>query len=289
MSGNLNLIGEKIIENRLDILKESTALRMEEEPELVEKMMSRRLVSMTQEESQEFAATFITYLGESLFSDENVYFNLITEWGKKAGQLGVNEGIPLEESLDGLRFFRKAILNTIKKQANGTDVLTIDDVLDACAIIDPLIDRCIYCFSLAHLDNHYETLSKAHAKVQELQMPIVPISDGIAVLPIIGELDEDRSQYILEKALEESSRLKLRHLIIDLSGIVIIDTMVANNMFRVVNALKLLGVDSIITGMRAELTQTVVSLGIDFKDISTFSNLQKALESIGFSQHVVKN
>ncbi|MCF6136719.1 STAS domain-containing protein [Pseudalkalibacillus berkeleyi] len=283
MSQSMRLIGEKIVENRYEISKLSLEFRMEEDPVIVEKIQSRQISSMTPEEAEEFTGTFVRYLGEAVYGDEKLYFDLVTEWSKKAGEIAVKEGIPLEESLDGLRFFRKAILSILKQEANQLS-LTIDDVIDTCSIIDPLLDRCIYCFSLVYLDDHKEFVRKAHANVQELLMPIVPVTNGAAVLPIVGELDEERSHYILEKALEQSSRLKLRHLIIDLSGIVVIDTMVAHNLFRVVNALKLLGVESIITGMRAELTQTVVSLGIDFKDIITFSNLQKALESIGFVQ-----
>ncbi len=283
MRENMRLIGEKIIENRYEISSLSMKFRMEEDPATVEKIQSRKLSAMTPEEAEEFTGTFVRYLGEAVFGDEKLYFDLITEWSKKAGEIAVKEGIPLEESLDGLRFFRKAILSVLKHEADHLD-LSIEDVIDTCSVVDPLLDRCIYCFSLVYIEDHEQVLRKAHANVQELLMPIVPVTNGVAVLPIIGELDEERSQYILEKALEQSSQLKLRHLIIDLSGIIVIDTMVAHNLFRVVNALKLLGVQSIITGMRAELTQTVVSLGIDFKDIITYSNLQKALESIGFVQ-----
>lgn len=283
MRENLRLIGEKIVENRYQIIEQSMILRMEEDPDVVKIIQSREFSSMTEAEMEEFTGTFVRYLGEAVYGDEDLYFDLVTEWSKKAGEIFVNEGVPLEESLDGLRFFRRAILNILKQEAENYS-LSIGDVIDTCSIIDPLLDRCIYCFSLAYIADHREVLRKAHANVQELLMPIVPVTNGVAVLPVIGELDEERSQYILEKSLETSSELKLRHLIIDLSGIVVIDTMVAHNLFRVVNALKLLGVQSIVTGMRAELTQTVVSLGIDFKDITTFSNLQKALESIGFVQ-----
>ncbi|WP_349410128.1 STAS domain-containing protein [Pseudalkalibacillus sp. SCS-8] len=283
MRENLRVIGEKIVENRYDVNKLAMELRMVEDPEVVQRIQNRSFSSMTAEEAEEFTATFVRYLGEAVYGDEKYYFELVTDWSKKAGELAVNEDVPLEESLDGLRFFRKAILQILKQEAEQVH-LTIEDVIDICSIIDPLLDRCIYCFSLAYIADHKEVVRKAHANVQQLLMPIVPVSNGAAVLPIIGELDEERSHFILEKALEQCSKLKVTYLIIDLSGIVIIDTMVAHNLFRVVNALKLLGVTTIITGMRAELTQTVVSLGIDFKDITTYSSLQKALEAIGFIQ-----
>ncbi|ARI77965.1 STAS domain-containing protein [Halobacillus mangrovi] len=283
MGKQAELIGEKIVNNRFEITTLALDLRMEEDPDLVKKIKSRKYLSLTEQEAQEFGSTIVKYLGEAVYGDEKLYFDLITEWSKKAGEIAVLENIPLEESLDGLRFFRKAILKTIKQEADQSSI-TIDEVIDAISIIDPLIDRCIYSYSRVYLDEHKNEMTKAYANIQELLMPIVPITNGIAVLPIIGEMNEERSQYILEKTLEESKRLQLSHLIIDLSGIAIIDTMVAHNLNSIFNALKLLGVQPILTGMRAELTQTVISLGINFKAIATFRSLQMALESIGFVQ-----
>lgn len=283
MGEHMQLIGDKIIENRHEISNLSMKYRMEEDPELVKKIQSRQLSSLTQEEAEEFSSKLIIYLGQAVYGDQQLYFNLVTEWSKKAGEIAVSEGIPLEESLDGLRFFRKAILQILKEEANGS-IITIDDVIDTCSIIDPLVDRCIYCYSLAYIDDHRREMRKAYSDIQELLMPIVPVTNGVAVFPIIGELNEDRSQYILEKTLEESKRLQLQHLIIELSGIVTIDTMVAHNLNSIFNALKLLGVEPVLTGLSAEVTRSVISFGIDFKDISIYRNLQGALESIGFVQ-----
>ncbi|KHE72971.1 STAS domain-containing protein [Halobacillus sp. BBL2006] len=284
MSVQMNVIGEKIVENRIKISALALEYRMEDNPEIVEKIKSRKLRSLTEQEAEEFGSTFVKYLGEAVYGEEQLYFDLITEWSRKAGEIAVREGIPLEESLDGLRFFRKAILTIIKQEAEKSS-LAVEGVIDAISIIDPLIDRCIYCYSHVYIEEHQEEMTKAYANIQELLMPIVPITNGIAVLPIIGQMNEERSQYILEKTLEESKRHQLSHLIIDLSGIAIIDTMVAHNLNSIFNALQLLGVQPILTGMRAELTQTVVSLGINFKDIATFRSLQMALESIGFIQN----
>lgn len=287
MNQSLRTIGERIIENRYELTNVSMKLRMEENPDLAKEMVSRQPKTITMEEGRELSALFVKYLGEALFGDQKLYFKLVTEWGKKAGKIAIQEEFPLDETLEGTRFFRVAILQLIKEEGKKINI-TIDDIIEVCSIIDPLLDQCVYCFSLAYTEHNNTILKNAYEKVQELMMPIVPISNGVAVLPILGELDEERSQYILENALEQSKNLKVEHLIIDLSGIVIIDTMVAHNLFRVVNALKLLGVQSMITGMRSELTQTVVSIGIDFKDLLTFSNLQKALESIGFTRESQK-
>jgi len=100
-------------------------------------------------------------------------------------------------------------------------------------------------------------------------------------MSIIGEIDTRRSALIMETALNKSSSLKFKVLFLDISGVEIIDTMVADNLFNVIYALKLLGVKTVITGIRPEIAQTTVKLGIDFKTIDTKSTLAQALKEIG--------
>ncbi|MED4213667.1 STAS domain-containing protein, partial [Priestia megaterium] len=82
------------------------------------------------------------------------------------------------------------------------------------------------------------------------------------------------------EALKSANRLQLQRLIVDLSGVYIIDTMVADQIFKVVDSLKLLGVETILTGIRPEVAQTIVSIGIDFSSLAIKSSLQKAIEDL---------
>ncbi|SDE50336.1 Anti-anti-sigma regulatory factor (antagonist of anti-sigma factor) [Priestia aryabhattai B8W22] len=112
---------------------------------------------------------------------------------------------------------------------------------------------------------------------------MVPLSKGIAVMPIVGQIDTHRAQLIMETALEESANLQLHYLILDISGVLIVDTMVANNIIEIVKALQLIGTKTMITGIRPEIAQTVVSLGIELGTIKTKATLEQALAEIGFS------
>jgi rsbT co-antagonist protein RsbR len=120
----------------------------------------------------------------------------------------------------------------------------------------------------------------AYTALEELSVPVVAINKNVAVVPLIGEIDTHRSQLILEVTMEESSKLKLEYLILDVTGVPVIDTMVADNLFKVIYALKLLGVETIITGIRPEIAQTIVSIGVNFKGVTTFADLPTALSSI---------
>ncbi|PLS17495.1 hypothetical protein CVD28_12530 [Bacillus sp. M6-12] len=114
----------------------------------------------------------------------------------------------------------------------------------------------------------------------ELSIPIVRVTEEIGIIPLVGDLDTKRSQELMEKALQNGTELGLSHLIIDLSGVPIIDTMVANYIFQVIEALKLVGIQVILTGIRPEIAQTMVNLGINLGDISTFGSLHQAVRNI---------
>ena len=107
-----------------------------------------------------------------------------------------------------------------------------------------------------------------------------PLLKGVAVLPLIGDIDTERANIIMEKTLKSASKLQLEKLILDLSGIHIVDTVVANQIFKVVDALGIIGVETIITGVRPEVAQIVVSQGIDFSSLNTKANLHQAMNEM---------
>jgi rsbT co-antagonist protein RsbR len=123
-------------------------------------------------------------------------------------------------------------------------------------------------------------MKKRQEEIDELSSPIVPIQDGIAILPLVGSISPERAENIMNKAVPKVSQLKTECLIIDFSGIVTIDTEVASHIFNIYNVLRLLGINAIITGLRPELASRVVTAGIDFSSIKTFANVQQAIESL---------
>ncbi|SUX82560.1 anti-sigma-factor antagonist [Priestia megaterium] len=130
---------------------------------------------------------------------------------------------------------------------------------------------------MTYVNIHQETLKKAKSAFLELSVPVVPITKGIAILPLIGEVDPERATLLLEETLKKANELKLSHLLFDLSGVMIVDTMVAHQIFKIVDALGLLGVKTILIGIRPEVAQTMIQLGIDFSEITIKANLEQAL------------
>ena len=117
-------------------------------------------------------------------------------------------------------------------------------------------------------------------ELNELSAPIVPVQDGVAVLPLIGSFDFDRAEYLLTKIIPRIPDHQIDLLIIDFSGILTIDTEVASHIFAVYDVLRLLGIDVIVTGIRPDLAQKSVSAGIDLSSFKSFANVKQAIKSM---------
>lgn len=113
--------------------------------------------------------------------------------------------------------------------------------------------------------------------IQELSTPLIPISDDVLIMPLIGALDSSRMQQILERLLVGIQETHARYVIIDITGIVVVDTQVANALIQAAQAVRLLGAQVIITGIRPEVSQTMVGLGISLSNIVTHSTLQTGI------------
>jgi rsbT co-antagonist protein RsbR len=118
-------------------------------------------------------------------------------------------------------------------------------------------------------------------EINELASTIVPILEGIAVLPLVGKINEDRAKQLLNLVPVNVQKQKVSQLIIDCSGIYTIDSLVIDSLFKINNVLKLIGVQCYLTGLRPQLALEAVERGINLKEIITFSNVKDALHFSG--------
>ncbi|MFE4038801.1 STAS domain-containing protein [Priestia sp. YIM B13489] len=130
------------------------------------------------------------------------------------------------------------------------------------------------------MEDYTDKIQSAQYAIDELSIPAVRITKEIGVIPLVGEIDTHRAQILMENALKQGNTYKLSWLIIDLSAVPIIDTMVADQLFKVVAALKLIGIDVVLSGIRSEIALTMVQLGVNLNDIVTFNSLYGALNYI---------
>ncbi|WP_088009623.1 STAS domain-containing protein [Indiicoccus explosivorum] len=135
--------------------------------------------------------------------------------------------------------------------------------------------------TMASLLAYVLELDEAYQQIQNLSAPFVPITEGIAVLPIIGAINEDRAEQIILLALSKSQQMELSHLIIDLSGISQINQLVVASLLRIVKMLELVGVTPILTGFQPQIAMKAIEVSEDLQHIQTEANLERALHNIG--------
>jgi rsbT co-antagonist protein RsbR len=274
MKDELLYIGKKIVENRGQLVE--NLLKIHDQDYC--KKIQEAEIELSQVES--WRAELIQYLGEALYKDREIVLNQVKDWAHNTGKTALEKGMPLDQSIRALTAYRTVIWEVFTDELNQRRFEPIT-MLDVSKIIDPLLDEISFIFSRIYLKHHHRLMKLAHSAMEELSAPVVPLSKEIGILPLIGEIDTHRANLIMEIALERSSHLKLKHLIIDVSGVPMIDTMVAYNIFKVVQVLKLIGVKAILTGIRPEIAQTLVSLGVDFEDVKTRMSVAQALAELG--------
>jgi rsbT co-antagonist protein RsbR len=111
----------------------------------------------------------------------------------------------------------------------------------------------------------------------ELSTPVVKLWEGVVAVPLVGTLDSARTQVVMEKLLQTLVDTGSEHAIIDITGVPAVDTQVAQHLLKTVVAARLMGAECTISGIRPQIAQTIVALGIEFGDISTKATLADAL------------
>ena len=276
MEKELVYLGEMISEYKYRIAKEVNDNRMKEYS-IEEK---ERLINF-EKEIIELRANYIGLYGDILRENlsEKDSMELISKWGKETGELVYRSGAPLDEALKDSRYYSTFIWKAIKEEILKNH-MPIETVFEVGSIINPLMHHAAYCFSLTYVNFYKTNIDNAKTGLIELSVPVVHLKNGYAILPLIGNIDTERAKVLIEETLKSANRLKLEKLIIDLSGVYIVDTMVADQIFKLIDALQFLGVDAIVTGIRPEVAQTVIGLGLDFTGIKLKANVEQAMDEI---------
>jgi rsbT co-antagonist protein RsbR len=122
-----------------------------------------------------------------------------------------------------------------------------------------------------------EVIAAQQVTLRELSTPLIPIARGVVAMPLVGAIDTQRAQFMMEALLEGIVQQQAEHAIIDITGVKVVDTDVADALLRVARAANLLGAQVILTGIGPEIAQTLVTLGADLSAIVTRSNLQSGI------------
>ena len=143
--------------------------------------------------------------------------------------------------------------------------------------IDKLIDNLSITTFETFIKGREEVILRQTDEIAEISTPVIRVWDGILALPLIGTLDSARTQVVMENLLQEIVDSGSVIAILDISGVPAVDSLVAQHLIKTVSATRLMGAECIISGIRPEIAQTVVQLGIDLSQVVTKATLASAL------------
>jgi rsbT co-antagonist protein RsbR len=123
-------------------------------------------------------------------------------------------------------------------------------------------------------------LEEQRTTIRELSVPVIPINASTLVMPLIGALDTARLRQLRERALHAITRARARYLVLDITGVSVIDSQIAQGIIATVQATRLLGTEALLVGVRPEVAQAIVALGVDLHAMRAFADLQAALDHI---------
>jgi rsbT co-antagonist protein RsbR len=171
-------------------------------------------------------------------------------------------------------FSLKAPLFAALRQTYAADAGRLNtETMLASAVLDKLGLVTIE----AHQRGREQVIARQQQELLDLSTPVIKLWDGILVVPLIGTLDSERTQTVMESLLEAIVKQGATVAIMDITGVPTVDTLVAQHLLKTVAAARLMGADCIISGIRPQIAQTIVHLGVDLGDVATKSTVADAL------------
>jgi rsbT co-antagonist protein RsbR len=152
-----------------------------------------------------------------------------------------------------------------------------EDLVATLWWLSTLVDKCAQFTVTTYQNIREEIINRQQQELLELSTPVIKLWDGVLAVPMIGTLDSSRTQLVMEALLQRIMETGSGLAIIDITGVPTVDTLVAQHLLKTVTAIRLMGAECIISGIRPQIAQTIVHLGIDLQGITTKATLADAL------------
>ena len=169
---------------------------------------------------------------------------------------------------------KEALLAHLQTEIRDDPKQLYEESLKVSRVMDQFLINSFETF----IKGREEVILRQTDEISEISTPVIRIWDGILALPIIGTLDSSRTQVIMEALLNQIVSSGSSITILDISGVPTVDSLVAQHLIKTVSATRLMGAECIISGIRPEIAQTIVHLGIDLTGIVTKASLASALQ-----------
>lgn len=227
------------------------------------------------EQSEELLNTLLKTINERNLSDvQSSDFEPVHEILGGISISRARQGFSPRETGIYIFSLKDALLSALQTELKADPV----SLLDATFKISRLMDSMGVVTFETFIKGREEVILRQTDEITEISTPVIRVWDGILALPIIGTLDSARTQVVMENLLQEIVESGSTIAILDISGVPAVDSLVAQHLIKTVAATRLMGAECIISGIRPEIAQTIVHLGIDLSNIVTKATLASALK-----------
>jgi rsbT co-antagonist protein RsbR len=183
------------------------------------------------------------------------------------------QGFDSQHTANFVFALKQPLFALLQREFNQDPQFLTDQVWGVSELIDSLGMYTVRTHQKARED----VIRRQQEELLELSTPVVKLWDGVLALPMIGTLDSQRTQVVMESLLQRIVDTGSEVAIIDITGVPTVDTLVAQHLLKTVTAIRLMGADCIISGVRPQIAQTIVHLGLDLQGVVTKANLADAL------------
>jgi rsbT co-antagonist protein RsbR len=227
-----------------------------------------------QEQSRRFLALLRRGLeaGNGAVDPEGPVWQELRELLADVSYARARQGFTPSETATFVFSLKQPLFERLRKELGRDPAVLADEIWKGTV----LLDRLGLYTTEVHQKRREEIIARQQQEMLELSTPVVQLWDGILALPLIGTLDSARTQVVMENLLQKIVETGAGIAIIDITGVPTVDTLVAQHLLKTVAAARLMGAECIISGIRPQIAQTIVHLGVELADVTTKATLADA-------------
>ncbi len=254
----------------MDVIQENKSYFVKKWMEIVKEEADEKIVDVVSDQiftktSNEFVDLIVSNLVNSVNFDAK-----LEDFALKIVKLGW----PLTFVTTGLKTFERVVYDHLKR----SNTITKDNYEEFVQYFDQWLTPMNNQVITAYTESWEKTVSLQKIALQELSAPLIPVFEKISVMPLVGTIDTERARQIMENLLSGVVKHRAEVVLIDITGVPVVDTMVAHHIIQAAEAVRLVGAKCMLVGIRPEIAQTIVNLGINLNQFSTNSTLRKGIE-----------
>ena len=225
-------------------------------------------------QTREFLALLqIAVASDGITNLESAPWAPVREFLESISRSRAQQGFSSDETAAFVFSLKKPLFELLRKDFGKNPAVLAEETWNISELLDKLGLHTVKSFQKAR----EAVINRQQEELLELSTPVVKLWDGILALPMIGTLDSARTQVVMESLLQRIVETGSETAIIDITGVPTVDTLTAQHLLKTVTAIRMMGADCIISGIRPQIAQTIVHLGIDLQGVTTKATLADAL------------